>query len=250
MDYKKYRFNTKELISEIGKYLLIAGAFSFFFYRAVTVFFMAILFTPLYMHLRKRYYLEKRKEELINEFIEALKSIGTNMRAGYSLENACIEAIKDMTLFYGEDCLMVEELKKIQKGLKVNITIEELLEDLGVRSGIKDIEIFSGIVTTAKRNGGLLNEVFENTAARLSDKRSLKQELKVILSEKQYELKIMELIPFMILFYIEMTNRGYFDVLYKGINGRLFMTFSLILYFGAVFLANRIMRFLKYEGAN
>ncbi len=250
MDYKKYRFNKKEILSETGKYLLISGAFAFFFYRSLVVYAVAIFLTPLFLHIRKKHYISKRKEALINEFIEALKSIGANMRAGYSLENACVEAIKDMTLFFGEKCLMVEELKKIQKGMKVNITIEELLEDLGVRSGIKDIELFAGIVKTAKRNGGMLNEVFENTAARLSDKRSLKQELNVILSEKQYELKIMEMIPFLILFYVEMTNRGYFDVLYEGIKGRLFMTFSVLLYFTAVFLANKIMGFLKYEGAN
>lgn len=102
--------------------------------------------------------------------------------------------------------------------------------------------MFSDVVKSAKRNGGNITEVLSGTADRIRESICVDAEIETIISEKKLELRIMEGMPFLILMYLEVTSVGYFDVLYEGIRGRLFMTIALLLYIAAIILGNKIMK--------
>ena len=61
----------------------------------------------------------------------------------------------------------------------------------------------------------------------------------VLIAEKKLELRMMEVMPFFILIYLGITSVGYFDVLYEGIPGRVFMTVCLAVYIASVILAEK-----------
>lgn len=66
-------------------------------------------------------------------------------------------------------------------------------------------------------------------------------EIDLMLSSRKYEQKIMNAVPFFIIFYLSLTTKGFFAVLYHNPAGILFMTVCLLAYLAAVLLSDRIM---------
>ena len=59
---------------------------------------------------------------------------------------------------------------------------------------------------------------------------------------KQFEQKIMNLIPFFLVLYGDVSSPGFFDMMYQTGAGRGIMTGCLVLYAAAYALAGRILR--------
>ena len=239
MNYRVYRLSLREYVKAFFMYLISDAAIAFFFYRSFT--FFLVLLPGFYFFVR--FYSGRKKNErlkrLKEEFGETLRSVSGSMNAGLSMENAFLSALDDMKLFYGEESLMAEEIVKIRKGLEMNISLEELIQDLADRSGDRDIAAFSDVLECAKRYGGNVTEVLRATADGVREKICVDKEIELLIAEKKLELRMMEVMPFFILIYLGVTSVGYFDVLYAGFAGRAFMTACLLVYAGAVLLAEK-----------
>ena len=242
MDYSDYILNNKEKIIGLLEYVFLCSVFAFFFYRSVIAF---IVFLPGVFYFRKIYIaslITKRKKKLSTEFSQTLYSVISGLKAGYSIENAFIEAKRDAELFFGSESLMVFEIQIIKSGLNMHMNLEDLIEDLGTRSGDEEILLFADVFKCAKRNGGNITEVLSETADRIQERICIDREIDLLISEKLLELRIMEVVPFVILIYLDITSRGYFDILYEGLRGRLVMTICLMVYIVAAFVAEKIVR--------
>lgn len=242
MDYNRYVCSKKEIFKLIVLYLCLDLLITFFFYKSVAAFLILLLGFPIAYKSYKKDLCEKRKRKLVAEFSETLTSVSVNMKAGFSLENAFVESYKDIKLFYKEESLMAEEILRIRKGLEINITLEELIEDLSKRSGQEEITLFSEVLKASKRNGGNITEVLSNTAERIQESICVDKEIETLISEKKLELRIMEIMPFVILLYLQVTSVGYFDVCYEGVKGRVFMSGMLLIYFLSMGLGKKIMK--------
>lgn len=240
-DYHSCRWKKGE---RAGTAVLCAGAtmfLAYFFYRS----FLAVIPLSgvgilLFRRIsRKR--VERGKEELTGQFRECILAAATALWAGYSVENAFLEARKDMALMYGEGAPIVEELDIIRRGLAININLEELLADFAERSCCEYIVQFAQIFSIAKRNGGNMAEIIQNSAAQIGKQIELRQEVRTLLLGKKMEVGIMEVMPFGILMYINIANPGYFGPLYHNLTGACIMTGCLAVYLGAYVLGERIM---------
>lgn len=240
-DYSQYSFGIKEWVRYILEGILLVGLISYFFYRSVPAFLFLSPFIILYVKEKRRVLNKKRREELNVQFKDALKSINGSLQAGYSMENAFLEAYRDMTEYHGPDSVIAKELLGIKAGIRNNQAIEELVEDMGNRSGVEDILDFAGILRVGKQTGGNLTTLFENCMLTIEEKINIKQEISTLISAKRLEARIMSIIPFFIILYVDMTSRGYFKMLYTGVAGRILMTICLIVYVAAVRLSQRIM---------
>lgn len=190
---------------------------------------------------------ERQREELTAQFRECILAVSTLLEAGYSVENAFLECGQDMTLMYGGDAMICRELKIVRRGLHINVSLEEMLTDLGERSGCEEIIQFAEVFSIAKRSGGNLAEIIKNSAELIGRRADLKQEIDTLLSGKTMEMNIMRGMPFAILLYIGASNRGYFDMLYESIQGRLIMTGCLAAYVGACALGGLVIRRMRRE---
>ena len=239
--YNEYKYSFWEMTGVISLYLTILALVSYLFYQSVLFFFISATTIPIFLKVYKKGLIRKQKEQLSEEFAETLYSVNANIKAGYALENAFVEAGKDIELFYGEKSLMAEEIRYIKNALTVNRTLESLLLNLGERSGVEDIVIFSKVFEAAKRNGGNLSEVIEKTADTVRAKFETEKEIRVLKSQKRLELKIMEIVPFFIIAYIGITSKGYFSVLYHNLKGVIFMSVCLIIYGLSVYLGSKMV---------
>lgn len=220
---------------------------AFFFYRNLWAILPLLPVGLAFFRKIRREKGEQEREELKEQFRECILAVGALLGAGYSVENAFLECEQDMALMYGKDALICWELRMVRRGLNINVSLEELLTDLGERSGCEEMVQFAEVFTIAKRNGGNLAEIIRSSAELISRKAELKREVDTLLSGKKMEMSIMRLMPFAILVYIGSANPGYFDILYSGLYGRLIMTGCLGAYMGAYALGELVIRRMKRE---
>lgn len=241
MDYKEYVFNKKEIriYSFIGAAIVVF--FAYFFYRdklAILVLWPLFIF---YWKGKKIELAQKRKNLLKVQFGECLLSVSTALKAGYSAENAFRQCMPDMAMMFREDSLIVRELKIILKGLDNHRNLEDMLDDLAIRSGIEEIQEFSQVFRITKRNEGNMTQVMGETAFMLNQSLEIDRQIQIIISGKKLEQKIMNLVPFFILLYVSFTSPGFFDVLYHNLLGVGIMTCALAIYLVAYRMANKIV---------
>lgn len=241
LQYNVYRYSPPEFVSAAAKSMLLVLFFALFFYRSI----WAVLpLSPLFWLTwkgTKKEKIKSRREELKIEFKDCLQAVCAAMKAGYSVENAFRESISDMQLLYGKEGLMVRELQSMMQGLQNNISLEQLLGSFGERSGVQDIYEFGEVFAIAKRSGGSMTDMLVKTAGMMAEKMEIDREIQVLLSAKKMEQKIMNVIPFAIVFYISLTSPGFFDILYHNPLGIFIMSICLLVYLAAFYLSTQIM---------
>ena len=87
----------------------------------------------LYFPVKKAamaHFQKKRERELLFQFKEMLQMAATALKAGYAMENAFVQAREEFVRLYGEKSIMAEEFAYINHQVRLNVTLESLLEDL------------------------------------------------------------------------------------------------------------------------
>ena len=242
MDYKRYRLSKKEaaivILESIAISVLISKLFFDSFWGMTAS--PAILLIMWKKTIEQK--LEERNKKVAMEFQTMLKNVSSSLLAGLSLENAFVEAEKELKQMYGEKSYMFLELQNINKKVGMNIPLEEPLEDLAERTGIEDIYNFIDILSFAKRAGGNFVEIIDNTINKMWAKYETAREIDVAISAKKLEQKVMSVIPVVLLAYMKLTSAEYMSVLYGNVAGVLFMTVCLLAYGGAIYLAGKILQ--------
>ena len=67
------------------------------------------------------------------------------------------------------------------------------------------------------------------------------EEIEVIISAGKMERKIMMIIPFLIILYIDLTNKGFFLPLYHNFIGVIIMSICLLVYLAAIKISGKII---------
>lgn len=239
-DYRTKGWGRKQELQCLAEGMGIVFLFSYFFYRSFAA---VLLLSPMLWFYRKQKMEKTRKNrirQLEQQFRECLISIQTNLQAGYSIENAFRESYSYIVSIFGSEADMAKELAWIQKGLTNGDTLEHLLWDMGSRCPDSALEEFADIYSIACRTGGGWTQVIAKLSGSIRQRMELKQEIETLIHGKKLESKIMCVIPFFILFYMDITSKGYFDVLYHNPVGIVLMSLCLAAYILAFFMAEKM----------
>lgn len=233
-------FSLRENLIDLGKGALVTGLLALFFYRSVWALLPMLPVGWLYLR-RSRYHRRRRKNrELLVQFKECLLAVAASMRAGYAVENAFVDSITDMRSMFGEGCVMERELKLLRQGLGNNVTLEALLAEMGQRSSLEEMREFAEVFAIAKRNGGSIPVMIDAACGSISRRLAVEEEMETLLAARKLEQRVMNAMPFMIVWYVEVSNPGYFDMLYGNLTGAALMTICLGVYLAAYGLSEKI----------
>lgn len=241
-DYDRAEHRPKSILLAVMWFLLLDGAVSFLFYHAVLPFFAALPVFPVFYRRICRQQIIRRKEMLKQQFKDCLRSVAGALQAGHSMEHAWQEAAGDMEQQYGQDSDIYRELQQLKHQLSCNVPLERLVEDIGRRSHIEDMEQFGEIFSFAKRSGGDFIAIISNSVTRLTDKMELQREIEIGLSARRMEQRIMNIVPLFILGFMRFSSGGFLDVLYHNPAGIAVMTGCLLVYAGAFLWAEKLIR--------
>ncbi|MBF0982081.1 MAG: type II secretion system F family protein [Lachnospiraceae bacterium] len=241
VDYRSYTLTWQEYFTELGKTLILLFALCFAFYRSFLLFLFCIPPSLIVPFFAQKTLQKKRQDLLLFQFKEMLSILSSFLSAGYSIENALTASIPDLSQLIGAKSYMVEELMQIQRSLTMNRPLEESLSDFANRSGLDDIHNFSEIFLVAKRSGGELSSIIQHSSSIIHDKLSIREEILTLSAAKRFEQKIMNCIPFFIILYLNASSPEFFHILYDTIPGRCIMSFALLIYLLAIYLARKII---------
>lgn len=230
-----------ETAISMGEGVIVLMGMSWLFYHSLIP---AVLLSPLLVLWYRRCgecAADQRRHNLTLQFKNGVQALAGALSAGYSVENAFHEARRELTVVYGEDGMIVQEFLAIERQLRMSKTVEEALEDFADRSGVDDIRQLAVIFGVTKKNGGRMIQILESTASTLRTKQQVREEIQTLMTAKKMESRVMDLMPAGILLYMNLTSPVFLTPLYGTLAGRVTMTLCLVLYTGAIILAERIM---------
>lgn len=241
MRYDKYSLRPGQwavfTLEGIGACALVAYAF----YRNFLAFAVLAPFGLVYPFWHKKELCRQRKEALKSEFKEGILVLAALMGAGYSMENALDASVRELAAMYGRQGMLVREFAYMAKQIRLNCTAEEVLRDFADRSGVEEIASFAQVFIVAKRSGGDMVAIMNRTAESIRDKIQVHEEIQTMTASRRFEQKIMNLLPFLIILYVDVTSPGFFDQMYTTAAGKMVMTGCLAVYAAAYWISERIL---------
>lgn len=232
----------KELLAGAAKGTAVSALLAYTFYRSSQIFLWMLpvgIVGGIVME-RKRL-LEKRFRNLSIQFKESMMILAASLSAGYSVENALAAGMEELAVLYGRDGLITVEFSSMVQQIRMNRPVEKVLEDFADRSGLEDVQNFAEVFSVAKRSSGDLGSIMRHTAEVIRDKMQVKEEIVTLTASRQFEQRIMNLIPFFLVFYVESSSPGFFDQMYGTGLGRMIMSVCLLAYLAAYGMAKKIL---------
>ena len=239
-EYDTYIYTREEWI----KYFLVGIGLSsmvgFLFYKSIWAVILLFPFGFVFIEYQRKILCQKRKWNFNQQFRQGILCLSSALNAGYSMENAFLEASHDLALMYAEDADIIREFQWMNRQLALNRNVEEVLMELAERTQVEDVESFAEIVQTAKRTGGDLIKVIKQTEKNIGEKIEVQRELETLISAKKLETNIMSIVPLCIIGYMWFSSPGFLDCLYHNFLGGMIMTVILVIYIGAYLAGQKI----------
>ena len=115
----------------------------------------------------------------------------------------------------------------------IRLPAEQIFEDFAKRVRLEDVRNFADVFAAAKRSGGDMIGIIKNTVEQIGDKIDVRREIDTLLAAKQYEFKVMAVIPYTIIAYMTLSFPEFMDCLYGNIIGTGVMSVCLGIYLAA-----------------
>ncbi len=184
----------------------------------------------------------KKETEFQGQFKEAIQAVSASLNTGYSVENAFREAHKELQRIYPKDARITKELLVITRQLRMNLPMEQILEEFAMRVQTEDVRNFVTVFVAVKKSGGNMIAIIQDTVRQIGDKIDVKREIDTILAAKRYEFRVMSAIPYAIIGYMSLSFPEFMDRLYGNILGGGVMTVCLGIYMGAYVLGVKMIK--------
>lgn len=220
--------------------ILISAGIGFIFYGSFPAAVVFLWIVPVYMSLQKKKYLKNKREKLLYQFKDGMNAVAVLLSAGYSIENAFIEARKEVVMLSGDKADISIFFDRIKGQLSNNVNIEDILSEFAVKSQVEDIICFADVFRYVKRSGGNMVEVIKDTVDTISQKADTAREISVLISAKQMEQRIMNIVPLAIILYLRITSPELVGKMYGNLKGIAVMSGCLIVYGAALIIAMKI----------
>lgn len=241
-NYLEYNLSQKEKISFYTKGYILLFFISYFFYKSIVISLILGFGIVLLKKHYEKYLLKKSKKLLVIQFKDFLVSIEAAVSAGMPTEKSIEIACYNLKSLYGEETIFVKELNKINNSIKFNNEDEKaLLLDFAKRTGNVDIINFMQIYLICSNIGGNTKYIVAETNKIIIEKLEIEKEIDTITSQKIYEGRIIAVMPFAIILFLNIFSPEYLNILYITILGRVIMTCSLISIIYAIFLFEKIL---------
>lgn len=224
----------------LGKTLAILTVTAWLYYRRVWAVLALLPMGLWYYRQFERECVRKKQQKFEMQFKEMILAVSSALGTGYSIENALKESKKEMDLLYSDRELMSRELVILIRKLRVQIPVEQAVQELADTVGLEEVENFAIVFATAKRSGGDMIAIIKNTAHHISDKIDVHREIETMLAAKQYEFRVMSAVPYLIIAYMSLSFPEFMDRLYGNIAGTGVMTVCLMIYAGAYYLGVKL----------
>lgn len=182
---------------------------------------------------------QEKEQELFTEYLGFLREA---LLVGYSLEQAVGEGKKAMLTTGMEKDLFLQEVSRLERKMQLGLPVEAAFAEWAKEADCEDIRDFSEVLLIAKRTGGAVQQVIENTERVIREKQETLRYIRSVLHSREYEAKVMKLMPFAMLLYLRLFMSEYLEPLYHNPAGVGMMCVVLAVYGGLCLVSDRVTR--------
>ncbi len=258
LNYKVYYMKKTEKIIYSFLAFVVGAAVGYLFYGGIgvdeygdptTVTYVLNILIPglvgliaakMFIPIRTKQIIEKRRKQLASQFRDLLSGLTTALGTGSNVIDSFISVRQDMQVQYEEDAYILNELDIIILGVENNNSIEDLIYDFGIRSGIEDIKDFSDVFKITYRKGGNFKEIIKNTNEILGDKLEINEEIETTVSGSKMEQKMMIAMPILLVGIIKMLSTD-FAANFVTSAGIAATTIGIIMFVVSYFVARKVL---------
>ena len=234
--------NWKRNIRTMGKAFVVTIVIAFLCYRSVWA---GLLFPIVFLFFykqEKQAESEKQTEQMQQAFLHALKVLNDSLQAGLSMENSWREVENELKILYGETASLYVEVKEMNRRVVHNIPVEKLFLEIAHKYQIEEMMQFAQLLEYGKRSGSNWKKIIQTSVTRMSEKFEARQQIDLMLAEKKMEQQIMNVMPLLVLAYLQVSAWDYMSVLYHNWFGCICMSVFLVMYVIALIISAKIMR--------
>lgn len=229
-----------EYLAIISQGVALTLLISYVFYNSL---WGVIPLSPIFIvffQIRKATLIKKKQSAFRLQFKDAIHAISAALNVGYSVENSIREAQKELEILYKKEDPILREFRYMVRRLDMNVTAENVLLELAVRTGDEEVWTFATVFGVAKRSGGDMIVMIQTAVGRITEQVELLREIETLITAKKLEFHIMTVIPICMLFYMRLSFPELLRVLYGNLFGVVLMSVCLLVYLLA-YLAGRHM---------
>lgn len=221
---------TGPYLADIGKGMAVGVGIAWLFYRSVAGL-VAIL--PAVWFFLKQGKKRRREEEaagLRRLFCEYLGFLQESLTAGHSLESAVWEAQKGMDFSAAGGVCFSEALERLLRKRMLGVTVEDAFWEMAQECDCEEMQEFAEVLAIARKTGGALRQVIENTEGILNKKEETLRSIRSMVAGRVFENNLMKLMPFAMLGYLNLGMPEFLAPMYHNPVGVLIMSGVLLLY--------------------
>lgn len=240
-DYSVYELSSKEkIIFYLVGYLCVFTVVYLFYHSIIVSLVSGVLIRFLLPYI-KGYLAQKRMDALNMQFKDMLYSLSASVAAGRQMEEALIEAEENLSSIYKPTDPIMKELKHMRISILENKESDKpLLKDFASRAKCEDINDFVQVYVTCRNMGGDIEKMIEQTAEVLTQKMTIERDIKVLISQRKLEGRLISMMPPAMLLALNIFSYTYISVLYETMAGRIIMTAALAVTVYGIYLMERI----------
>lgn len=207
---------------------------------AIVVAVSGALATRYYLRVRAAQIRDTRRKTLERQFRDLLESVSTSLSAGSTVIRAFDDARADLSNQYADDAPIVQELNVIVAGFHNNIRIEDMIRDLGERSGSADVRSFANVFEIAYLRGADMKEAVRNAHLIISEKMAMNEEIETSFVASKNESLIMVALPVVLVAVLKSSGGSFATALATPV-GVLCTLVAVGMFIGAYAISRKIM---------
>ncbi len=226
---------------------LIASFLSYFiiylFYNSkVLGIIITIILIPVFIMNVNKYFKEKLKKKINNQFLELLQALLIGMESGQTFTDSLVSSHNLLQDTLGKQAIIVKEVKLILSKISNNIMLDEALIEFANKMQIENIASFCKVYKLASKNSDDMSSILKKNIKLLSDTHKQNMEIDAILFEKKIEIVLLSLFPIILMMFFRLFYPTYCNLLYGNFIGRVTMTVAIVIFTLAIVIAKNIFR--------
>lgn len=159
-------------------------------------------------------HLKKKRLEMFNEqLIDALTSMSSALKAGFSI-NQAIDAIAEEN----KKPISVEFRLLVQE-LRLGISLEEALNNMNRRLDSEDFELVSIAIITARQTGGELTAIFERLSEMIRERLRIYGRLQALTAQGRLQAYVIGAMPYLLMFAMAYISPSMMSQFFKSMTG-------------------------------
>ena len=177
----------------------------------------------------------RRLQKFIALFPDTLALMTRSMKAGHALVSSFKMVADEMPSPIGD------EFSRIVEEINFGRGVDGVLKRFADRMDHPDVNYFAVAIIIQRQTGGNLGEILENVAATIRKKFRFKEKIRALTAEGKLSAIVLTCVPFLIAFFIYMTNKDYLKVLGTDALGPYIIGGALVLMGVGIFVMSRIV---------